>query len=123
MTDTEKQHPYSDCGGGECTFSVPPPPNNKLGCQPGAGQCHKPQLLEAKPSDFFDQTVADVTAQINEILAGVPEDQEGRKLSFLSTPYGPLLAWVFHGVPSGPDDIPATADPKTLARALGLKGV
>ena len=110
------------CGGGDCTFSVAKR-RGLLVCQSGGGDCLSPTLLEAARSNFYDETVAATTARINEIIAGVPADRQGRKLSFLRTPYGLLLAWVQHGGPTGPDAVPASADPETLAKALGLKNV
>src|SRR5215207_3139146 len=118
MTDT-KDSQMQACGGGDCTFSVARR-RGILVCQSGGGDCLAPVLLEATPSDFYDRTVADTTARINEIIAGVPADRQGRKLSFLRTPYGLLLAWVHHGGPTGPDAVPASADAETLAKALGL---
>lgn len=110
------------CGAGDCSYSVLRK-RGILACQSGPGDCLSPILLEAQPSDFYDETAAATTARINEIIAGVPADRQGRKLSFLRTPYGLLLAWVQHGGPTGPDAIPASADPATLAQALGLKNV
>ena len=107
------------CGGGDCTFRVHP---DMLACVAGGSDCGPAVMAEAELSDFHDQTLADATQQIKQILAGIPcDDPQGRKVSFLRTPRGMMLAWVNHGAQTSPDAVPADADEETLARALKLK--
>ncbi|HEX7175596.1 MAG TPA: hypothetical protein VF240_10090 [Pyrinomonadaceae bacterium] len=78
-------------------------------------------MAEAEISPFHDQTLADATQQIKQVLARIPPGPEGSHLSFLRTPRGILLAWAHHRAEAPPDAVPATADEKTLSKALGLK--
>jgi hypothetical protein len=80
-------------------------------------------LLEAEASEFHDATLIDATRRISEIFESIPADSEGRKLSFLHTRFGTMLAWVHHGAKEiSPDAVTAKDDDDTLARALRLKG-
>jgi hypothetical protein len=90
-------------------------------CDSGGSGCSLAPLLEAEPSDFHDQALIDATQQINQILAAIPPDSQGRTISFLYTRLGTLLAWVQHG--SGevdPDAVTAEDDNETVIEALGL---
>jgi len=81
------------------------------------------ELLLAAPSGFHDQNLIDATQQIREILAAIPPDPAGRKLSFIRTNMGNLLAWMDHSgaeVPEGA--VTAEDDDATIAEALRLRG-
>ena len=101
-----------------CTFAVKKP---NIVCVPGGSECKLAVMAEAETSAFHDRTLADATQKIKQVLASIPPDPEGRKLSFLTTHRGILLTWVYHGAKVPPGAVPATADEKTLSNALGLK--
>ena len=101
-----------------CTFAVT---DRKVPCVPGGSECGIAVMAEAEISAFHDQTLADATQKIKQVLASIPPDKQGRKLSFLRTHRGTLLAWVHHGAKVPPGAVPATADEKTLSKALRLK--
>jgi hypothetical protein len=113
---TDPMDPCIDKQG--CTFAVK---DRKIPCAPNGNECQPAVMAEAKTSAFHDQTLADATQKIKQVLASIPPDTQGRKLSFLRTPRGTLLAWVHHGAKIPPGAVPATADEKTLSKALGLK--
>lgn len=108
-----------DCGGHVCSFAYS---EGSLGCQNGTGDCSLAQMLSAEISEFHDQTLADATQEIIEILSAIPEDKQGRKLSFLHTKMGTFLAWVKHGDTEMPKDALTVDSPDSeLAKALRLK--
>ena len=45
---------------------------------------HQTKLLVASPSKFHDQTLIEATAKINQIMAEIPADNEGRRASLLA---------------------------------------
>lgn len=96
--------------------------NGAPGCVEGEDGCLNARLLTAAPSDFHDQALVALTQQINALLQAVPPDPAGRKLSFMVTRMGVLLAWVNHGqegdVPA--DAVTAASDNTTIIQALGL---
>lgn len=96
--------------------------NGQLSCIDGPGNCLDARLLSAAPANFHDQTLVNLTQQINALLQAVPPDPSGRKLSFMQMRMGMLLGWVKHGqagsVPA--DAVTAAADNATLIQALGL---
>lgn len=114
ITDTD---PIDPCDKQSCTFAV----KDYIPCAPGGSECSTAVMAEAEISAFHDQTLADATRKIKQLLASIPPDTQGRKLSFLRTHRGTLLAWVHHGAKVPPGAVPATADEKTLSKALRLK--
>lgn len=74
-----------------------------FGCAHGGGDCTACVVVEAEVSDFHDRTLSNATTKIRKVLEGIPPDSRGRKLSFITTSMGFLLAWVEHGavVPPG----------------------
>jgi hypothetical protein len=81
------------------------------------------ELLEAEASGFHDENLIAATQQIRAILAAIPPDPAGRKLSFIRTNMGELLAWMDHSgaeVPEGA--VTAEDDDATIAQALRLTG-
>jgi hypothetical protein len=97
-------------------------PEGVLECISGGASCAVTPLLEAEPSDFHDQALIDATQQINQILAAIPPDPQGRTVSFLYTKFGTILAWVRHGSDAaGPDSITGEDDDETVIEALGLR--
>lgn len=108
-----------DCGGQVCSFAYA---GDSLGCQNGTGDCSFAVMLSAEVSEFHDQTLADATLKIQEILNAIPEDKQGRKLSFLHTRMGTFLAWVKHGDIEMPKDaLTVNSNDEELAKALRLK--
>jgi hypothetical protein len=120
MTEEYENDP-GPCGGGDCDFTIDPD-TGQVACAAGGGSCSSAEMAEAEISTFHDQTLADATRQIKQILDGLPtDDPRGRKVSFLRTPRGMMLAWVNHGEQASPDAVPWNADEETLAQALKLK--
>ncbi|MGC2238910.1 MAG: hypothetical protein WA584_22330 [Pyrinomonadaceae bacterium] len=108
------------CTGASCDFAVGGS-NGQVSCLSGSGTCLAGDLLEAESSGIHDDTLIEATQKIKQILSEIPADSDGRKLSFLVTNMGLLLAWVNHD-----EDIPANAvtakdDNEILAKALKLK--
>jgi len=105
---------------GTCDFSIF---NESAACGTGTGTCAAAELLEAEPSGFHDENLIAATQQIRAILAAIPADPAGRKLSFIRTNMGELLAWMDHSGAEVPDDaVTAEDDDATIAQALKLKG-
>jgi hypothetical protein len=105
---------------GTCDFSIS---NDSAACGTGTGTCAVAELLEAEPSGFHDENLIAATQQIRAILAAIPPDPAGRKLSFIRTNMGELLAWMDHSgaeVPEGA--VTAEDDDATIAQALRLTG-
>lgn len=108
-----------DCGGRICSFAYA---KESLSCQNGTGDCFAALMLEADVSEFHDQALADATRRIQEILRSIPEDKNGRKLSFLHTKMGLFLAWVSVEDGEVPKDaLTVDSDNESLAKALRLK--
>ena len=107
------------CGRGACDFVIV---DDDANCQSGSGSCSAAVLLEAEPSGFHDENLIAATQKIREILAGVPADSRGRKLSFIQTNMGSLLAWMYHGATAPLEGVTAKDDDATIAKALRLKG-
>ena len=107
------------CGRESCVYSIS---GESADCSAGAGTCGPAELLEAEPSGFHDQNLIAATQQIRAILASIPPDPAGRKLSFIRTNMGELLAWMNHSGAEVPDDaVTAEDDDDTIAQALRLK--
>jgi hypothetical protein len=54
------------------------------------------------PPSFHDKALQDVTHELNAALAKVPHRNKNERLHLLSTPHGPMLAWVEMSVKSVP---------------------
>lgn len=109
----------ADCRGGNCGPQIK---GEVLGC--GNGQsCMTVALLEADESGFHDQHMIDATTAIRQILANIPEDPNGRKISFIHTNMGTLLAWVDHGLGDIEGAVTEKDDDATIAAALRLRNV
>jgi hypothetical protein len=76
--------------------------------------------LDAEVSEFHTEALKWATTEIKAILEEVhlrdADKINGRKLSFLHTNMGCLLAWVEHGTIVTSED-----DDETIAEALGLE--
>ena len=101
-----------------CTYQVV---NGVAICVPGTSACSPVIFLEAEESGFHDSDLIEATAAIKEILAKIPPDRDGRKLSFLHTEMGTLLAWVQHGGQPVDGAVTASDDNAAIAEALKLK--
>lgn len=130
---TQKKRSYAlDCSGSSCQWSGLYPKAGRIGpkgvptdpiCEPGSSSCTVPHLLEAEESSFHDRQLVEATRKIKRILAKIPADPAGRKLSFCHTKMGILLAWVQHGGKATGRRVTAKDDNATVAKALKLKGV
>lgn len=116
MTDENDPNP---CITGSCQWELTE--SGEVNCLAGGGTCGEAKLLTTAPSDFHDEALIALTVQINALLEAVPPDPAGRKLSFLHTRMGPLLAWVKHGQEGGlTDAVTADSDNETVIQALRL---
>ena len=114
------EHVNKVCSGANCDFAIDALAGQGL-CLSGSGGCLAGDLLEAEPSGLHDQTLIDATQKIRQILSEIPADAGGRKLSFLVTKMGILLAWVNHGEEIPADAVTSADDNETVAKALKLK--
>jgi hypothetical protein len=108
------------CSGANCDFAVDTLTGSGL-CLSGSGGCLAGDLLEAEPSGLHDEALIEATGKIRQILSEIPADADGRKLSFLVTKMGILLAWVNHGEEIPANAVTAKDDDATVAKALKLK--
>jgi hypothetical protein len=92
-----------------------------MSCENGNGGCGIAELLDADESDFHDQSLIEATRKIKRILAGIPKDSRGRKLSFCQTNMGTLLAWVQHGGKASGRRVTARDSDAKVTKALKLK--
>src|SRR2546427_12338869 len=105
---------------GVCDYAIS---NDSAACSDGQGTCSVAEVLEAEASGFHDENLIAATQQIRAILAAIPPDPAGRKLSFIRTNMGELLAWMDHSGAEVPDDaVTAENDDATIAQALRLTG-
>ena len=93
-----------------------------VGCSSGNNSCLIAKVLTADESDFFTAELKDATDQIQKILTNI-RSRRGRKLAFLQTPFGVLLAWVRHDIKVSDDAVTSESSPKEIKKALGLQGV
>jgi hypothetical protein len=112
--------PHNICTGAACDFAVGTSAE-LASCLSGSGTCLAGDLLEAESSGIHDDTLIQVTQKIKQLLSEIPADSEGRKLSFLVTKMGLLLAWVNHDGDIPADAVTAKDDNATVAKALRLK--
>ena len=108
------------CRGGDCGFQVA---DGRFGCSQDGTGCRPVDLLEAEPSAFYDNYMLEATRAINDILAKIPADPDGRVISFIDTNMGTLLAWVDHSGIILENAVTQDDDDATIAAALGLKNV
>lgn len=105
----------TDCTGRDCGFGV----LGEVGCTNG-GSCYRAEMLEANESKFHDAALIKATRKINEALAEIPPDKDGRQLSFLQMRMGTMLAWVRHDMEVPPHAIKADSPDDDLIKALGI---
>ncbi len=96
------------------------PVAERVSCSEHIGSCYPIKLLTASPSKFHDQTLMEATAKINEALASIPPDNEGRTVSLLASKVGIMLAWVHYENPPEGGCVSAQTDRETMAKALKL---
>jgi hypothetical protein len=99
----QPQCPTGSCGYGMLQGDGP--------CDPGTSSCANARL--APPDSIFgadSDALKSVTEKINDRLAGLGADADGRKLSFLRTPIGIAVGWLRHL----PDADQQPPDPKYL---------
>lgn len=105
-----------DCSGKQCGYGAF---DGELGCMPG-GNYFYAGLLRANESNFHDSALVEATRQINEILAPLEKEAGDRKLAFLHTPFGTMLAWVRHDVNVPKDAITGDSSKEDLLSSLRL---
>jgi hypothetical protein len=108
----------ADCSGRMCGFTAF---GESLGCESGSGSCWEALLCEAERSSFHDEPLQEATRRIKEVLESIPPDREGRKLSFVHTDHGTLLAWVHHGLQAENGAVRFENGPDEVAKALRIK--
>lgn len=108
-----------DCGGGrQCGYAVF---SGDVGCTDG-GNYFWAEMLGAKESNFHDGALIKATSEINDILASLSKDAGERRLSFLQTPLGIMLAWVRHDLKIPDDAVTYESPEEDIISALGLTG-
>lgn len=108
------------CGGSMCSFGAF---RGSLGCESGDGSCWTAYMAEADSSTLFhDQELYNATAEIQKILNGVTKPTDGRKLSFVHTEEGTILAWVEHGIPFPANAVKYKHGHAKVKAALKIKG-
>jgi hypothetical protein len=98
--------------------------NPQTGCKNGPGECFPAHIHEVDSSHFHDRQLINATKKIKKILADIPADSSGRKLTFFGTSQGLLLIWVYHGVAIPPDAKVITKQENgeaAFAKALKIK--
>lgn len=111
------------CAPGEvCHWTIDDGTGNP-GCNPGGGgDCSFAVVLEAEISDFHDKALSKATEKIKKALEAIPADKQGRKLSFIKTRQGVLLAWVNHGgQTTSTNAVSGQSKDAAIAKALKLK--
>ena len=81
--------------------------------------CWVYSLISPKtPTIFHDADLKLATSKINKILQNIEtkNKKNGKRLSFIATPKGLMLAWMEEGVPS----IKSTDEPSVINKALGI---
>jgi hypothetical protein len=116
------QNGPKECVGPQCEWQAQTVKGRMvMDCVDGSGGCGKAELLDADESDFHDKALIEATRKIKRILAGIPKDSRGRKLSFCQTNMGTLLAWVQHGGKASGRSVTARDSDAKVAKALKLK--
>jgi hypothetical protein len=108
------------CTGKQCGFNINTT-RQEAGCSAGSGSCFEAKILSAAETKFHDQTLMSATADIQRILSEITPDPNGRKLSFINTNMGLLLAWVEHGRPVPPGAVTDRHTDTAIAAALKLR--
>lgn len=111
------------CEDGSCGFGIC---EEELDCTSEPGLCSLANFLEAEESAFHDKQLIEATRTIKDVLAKIPADKKGRKLSVINSKSGLLLAWVYHGRKDfgdrkGKEVITHQSDKEKIAAALKLK--
>ena len=106
------------CSGIACGFGAF---GDEVNCDTGSGSCWTAFMGEAETSRFHDAALQAATSEIKAILDRIPPDPKGRKLSFVHTEDGTILAWVNHGAPSHPDTVTLHSGRDKVRKALKLK--
>lgn len=106
------------CSGFACGFGAF---GDEVNCDTGSGSCWTAFMCEAETSRFHDEVLQDATRAIKAILDRIPPDPNGRKLSFVHTEDGTMLAWVNHGKPSSPGTVKLDSGRDAVRKALRLK--
>ena len=107
-----------ECSGFACGFGAF---GDEVNCDTGSGSCWTALMCEAEPSRFHDKALQEATRQIRAILERIPPDPKGRKLSFVHTEDGTMLAWVNHGKPFPPGAVKLESGRDKVRKALKLK--
>jgi len=109
------------CSGANCDWLVVH--RGAFACIEGYGDCFQPRFLSAETTPFHDELLEDLSNKLNRILAQIPADTNGRKLSFCGTNMGIFLAWADHGAlpTKGAKIVNSRSDEKTIRKALKLK--
>ena len=105
-----------DCGGKQCGYGAF---DGELGCMPG-GNYFYAGLLRANESNFHDSALVEATRRINDILAPLEKEAGNRKLAFLHTPFGTMLAWIRHDLEIPPYAVNQDSPKEDHIKALGL---
>jgi hypothetical protein len=92
----------------------------RVGCESGDNSCLFAVCLTANVSAFHTAELAEATDHIRKILSKL-KPVSGKKLAFLGTQFGVLLAWVEHD--KSPGNVTADSDPQDIINALGLTGI
>lgn len=106
------------CVGKMCGFSAF---TKEVACSGGNGSCWSAMMLEADESPFHDKSLQEATAIIRKALNSIPADPDGRKLSFVHTPNGTLLAWVTHSEDAPSGGLGYYDDQNELAKVLRIR--
>jgi hypothetical protein len=117
--ESKKRLSSAGCAGFLCDWAFT---KSGLSCVDGGGGCEAAIFSEADESDFHPKELVAATRKINRILANVPPDSKGRKLSFCHTHQGILLAWCAHtGKPRPKSAVTRHDSPEKVEKALKLK--
>lgn len=120
MEQEYNQQLSQGCHGKVCDYVIDTTTGNPV-CLSGSGTCLSADLLEADSSSFHGDNLVEATQKINQILTEIPEDADGRKLSFLVTKMGVFLGWVIHDGEVPENGVTAKDENETVAKALRLK--
>ncbi len=109
----------TDCGRGrQCGYAVF---SGEVGCTDG-GNYFWAQLEKAQETNFHDAALVRATGEINGILDSLSKEAGERRLSFLQTPLGLMLAWVRHDLKIPEDAVTGASPKEDIIAALGLIG-
>lgn len=111
--------PMGQCSAKMCGYGAF---DGGLGCQSDDGSCWTAMMCEAEITDFHDAELYDATARIQDILNEFSDRKDGKKLSFVHTEEGTMLAWVHHGVKFPPHAVSFKHGHKKVKDALKIKG-